>query len=111
MNITQGAIVRFILWALGVLNGTLVAFGVHTIPVNDDIINIIGAIIFMVATGLYAWYKNNPTSEFGLVCKRIKAICEEHGAEAVLEVILEEFNNYDAEHEEGDEDETDTQAN
>lgn len=108
MNITKGAIVRFILWALGIVNGVLVTFGVHTIPVNNDIVNIVGSVIFLVVTGFYAWYKNNPTSEFGLLCKRLKSVCEEHGADAVLEYILEEFENYDEE--EVEQNETKAQA-
>ena len=59
-QISASTIARFIILLLGLINAALVMFGVDTIPIADDTINQLIALLWNVGAALWAWWKDNP---------------------------------------------------
>ena len=55
-GISAATIARFIVLLLGLVNAALVMFGVDTIPIADETVNQLVALLFNVG----AWWKDNP---------------------------------------------------
>lgn len=78
MKISKETIIRTVLLVVALVNMALNAFGKNTLPFTDDEISEIISVIFMAATSIAAWWKNNSFTE-----KAIKA-------DAYLEALKEE---------------------
>ena len=59
-GISAATIARFIVLLLGLVNAALVMFGVDTIPIADETVNQLVALLFNVGAALWAWWKDNP---------------------------------------------------
>lgn len=59
-QISASTIARFIVLLVGLTNAALVMFGVDTIPIADDTINQLVAMLWNVGAALWAWWKDNP---------------------------------------------------
>ncbi len=58
-NIDAGTIARTIVLFLGLINQILVMRGIQTIPIADELINQLVALIWSVAASVLAWWKDN----------------------------------------------------
>lgn len=58
--ISAATIARAIVLLLGLINAALVMFGVDTIPIADDTVNQLVALLWNVGAALWAWWKDNP---------------------------------------------------
>lgn len=59
-QISAATIARFAILLLGLINAALVMFGVDTIPIADETVNQLVALLFNVLAALWAWWKDNP---------------------------------------------------
>ncbi len=59
-QISAATIARFIILLLGLINAVLVMFGVDTIPIADDTINQLVALLWNIGASLWSWWKDNP---------------------------------------------------
>lgn len=59
-QISASTIARFIVLLVSLINAALVMFGVDTIPIADDTINQLVAMLWNVCAALWAWWKDNP---------------------------------------------------
>lgn len=57
--VDAGTIARTIILILGLVNQVLVMFGVQTIPVADELINQLVAVLWSVVASVWAWWKDN----------------------------------------------------
>lgn len=87
----RATITRVILAIIGIINMIAVGFGFEAIELSDEKIYVIASAIYLVGSCGWAIYKNNPTSEFGLACQRLKEICKKYEVGEVLEKLLETF--------------------
>ncbi|WP_144492931.1 phage holin [Bacillus pumilus] len=62
-NISVGTVTRFILLALALVNSGLTMFGVQTIPVDEAAVSDFIALLFLGATSLLAYWKDNDVSK------------------------------------------------
>nr|DAR35147.1 MAG TPA: holin [Caudoviricetes sp.] len=62
-QISAATIARFAILLLGLINAALVMFGVDTIPIADDTINQLIALLWNVGAALWAWWKDNPITQ------------------------------------------------
>lgn len=53
-------IARALVLLLGLINACLVMFGVDTIPIADETVNQLVALVWNVGAALWAWWKDNP---------------------------------------------------
>ena len=58
-NVDAGTIARTIILFLGLINQVLVMCGIHTIPIDDDLINQLVALLWNVLASVWAWWKDN----------------------------------------------------
>lgn len=95
----KNTIARIIVSAITSINMIILAFGGEAIAISDSTLYLVSSIIAFVITVGYAIYKNNPTSTFGMLCKRIKGYVKEYGIDEVYRVIIEalkeNFNDED----------------
>lgn len=87
----KATITRLILAVLGIVNIIVVALGHEAIELTEDKLYIISSIVYLIASCGWAIYKNNPTSEFGLACQRLKEICSKYEVGEVIEALLDKF--------------------
>ncbi|MEI4789837.1 phage holin [Bacillus sp. FJAT-53060] len=62
-NISAGTVARFILLALALVNSGLTMFGVQTISVDEAAVSDFIALLFLGATSLWAYWKNNDVTK------------------------------------------------
>lgn len=101
----RATITRVILAIIGIINMIAVGFGFEAIELSDEKIYVIASAIYLVVSCAWAIYKNNPTSEFGILCQRVKEICKKYEVGEVLEKLLETFPCDEEEEDEDDEEE------
>ncbi len=58
-KIDAGTIARTIILFLGLINQILVMRGIQTIPIADELINQLVALVWSVGASVWAWWKDN----------------------------------------------------
>lgn len=59
-SIGADTIARAAILMLGLVNTCLVMLGVDTIPIADDTINQLVALLWNIAASLWSWWRDNP---------------------------------------------------
>lgn len=59
MKISRATIIRTVLLLFAIINAVLQIFGKETLPFTDEEISEAISVLFLVATTISAWWKNN----------------------------------------------------
>ena len=59
MKISRATIIRTVLLLVAIINAVLQIFGKETLPFTDEEISEAISVLFLVATTISAWWKNN----------------------------------------------------
>lgn len=85
----KNSVIRMIVSALTSINLIVVAFGGQAITISDNVLYLIASVIAFVVTVGIAIYKNNATSKFGMLCKKIKTYVKKYGVEQIYVVVMD----------------------
>lgn len=61
--ISAGTIARLIILLIGLVNAMFVMFGIDTIPIADETVNQLVAVLWNVTAALWSWWKDNPITK------------------------------------------------
>ena len=69
-NISKGTIIRTACLILTLINAGLAIFGKSPLPIDDAIIEQVVSFVFMAASAIAAWWKNNSFSKDAIQADR-----------------------------------------
>lgn len=77
-NISKGTIIRTLLLILTIVNQILVYFGKSPLPIENEQVEELVSLIFLIAAAVAAWWKNNSyTKEAIIADKYMKELKEQ----------------------------------
>lgn len=76
-NISKGTIIRTACLILTLINAGLAIFGKSPLPIDDAMIEQVVSFVFMAASAIAAWWKNNSFSKDAIQADRFLASLKE----------------------------------